>query len=166
MDIKQLSKIIPFHFRLWSGVGKSTQVWNRKVYDKYMVLWYIDARDAMDLLDEVCGENRARDHREISWNLYAWVGIYIQDKRVWRWDCWIESNTEKEKGEASDSFKRACVNWGIGRRLYTLPTMIITKDEAEKNRYNITEFVRSKFKVQLTEWYNSLQPKEDDVKKN
>jgi hypothetical protein len=42
--------------------------------------------------------------------------------------------------------------------------MIITKDEAEKNRYNITEFVRSKFKQQLTEWYNSLQPKKDDDK--
>jgi hypothetical protein len=150
MDIKQLSKIIPFHFRVWSGT---------KDKSKFTVLWYIDARDAMDLLDEVCWANRARDHKELSWNLYAWVWIYIEDRRVWRWDCWTESNNEKEKGEASDSFKRACVNWGIGRRLYTLPVMWITAQEAEDNKYRITEFVRSKFKVQLTEWYNSLQSK-------
>lgn len=154
MDIKQLSKIIPFHFRIWSGT---------KDKSKFTVLWYIDARDAMELLDEVCWpENWARDHKEIWWNLYAWVGIYMFDRRVYKRDCWIESNTEKEKGEASDSFKRACVNWGIGRRLYTLPVMWITAQEAQDNKYKITEFVRSKFKTQLTEWYNSLQPKKSE----
>lgn len=76
----------------------------------------------------------------------------------------MESNTEKEKGEASDSFKRAAVNWGIGRWLYSLPTMWITAQEKDDNKYRITEFVRSKFKVQLTEWYNSLQPKKEDDK--
>ncbi|NOW12590.1 hypothetical protein B0H35_000004 [Clostridium acetobutylicum] len=36
-------------------------------------------------------------------------------------DVGTESNTEKEKGQASDSFKRACFNFGIGRELYTSP---------------------------------------------
>ena len=52
---------------------------------------------------------------------------------VWKWDCGTESNTEKEKGEASDSFKRACVNWGIGRELYTAPQIWITCDDKEWN---------------------------------
>ena len=42
-------------------------------------------------------------------------------KWVWKSDCGTESNTEAQKGEASDSFKRACFNWGIGRELYTAP---------------------------------------------
>ena len=34
-------------------------------------------------------------------------------------DCGVESFAEKEKGEASDAFKRAGFNVGIGRELYT-----------------------------------------------
>lgn len=51
---------------------------------------------------------------------------------VWKADCGTESNTEKEKGESSDSFKRACFNWGIGRELYTSP-MVFIKTGTEKN---------------------------------
>jgi hypothetical protein len=40
----------------------------------------------------------------------------------------------KGKGEASDSFKRACFNLGIGRELYTAPFIWITPDKV-----NITE---------------------------
>ena len=51
------------------------------------------------------------------------VSIKLPDWPEWvsKSDCGSESNTEAEKGEASDSFKRACFNWGIGRELYTAP---------------------------------------------
>lgn len=166
MKLKDLSKIIPFKFRLWGGVGASKEVGGRKVYDKYFVLGYIDARDAMDLLDEVVGVgNRQRDHKEVAGNLYAGVGILIKWNRVWKRDCGTESNTEKEKGESSDSFKRACVNRGIGRFLYTLPNLTITAEEAKSHKFGITEFVREKHKETLKTWYNSLSPNLEEWKK-
>ena len=151
--MKELTKVIPFHFRLWNGVWKYEEVNNRKVYNKYSVLWYIDARDAMELLDEVVWPSRRqRDHKEIRWRNYCGVAI----DGVWKRDCGTESNTEQEKWEASDSFKRACVNWWIGRFLYTLPRLYLTKEEAQQNRYNITEFVRKKYKKELAQRHNNL----------
>lgn len=94
------------------------------------LLLYKDARCDMAILDETVGpENWQREHYECKGNLFCRVGIntnyhYINNNTpnwVYKADCGAESNTEKEKGEASDSFKRACVNWGIGRELYTAP---------------------------------------------
>lgn len=86
------------------------------------LLLYKNARVDMAILDETVGaENWQRDHKEIKGNLYCGIGIKCGNEWVWKWDCGTESNTEKEKGEASDSFKRAAVNWGIGRELYTGP---------------------------------------------
>lgn len=157
--IANLWDIIPFHFRLWSGVGSYEMRGKKKIYEKYMVLWYLDSRDVMKHLDECVGaENRSREHKDIWWVLFCGITINWTTKR----DCGTESNTEKEKWESSDSFKRAAVNRGIGRRLYSLPTMIITKEEATKNKHNLTNFIRTKFKTELTEWHNSLFPKKDD----
>lgn len=153
MDLKKLQKNVPFKFRLWNWIWEATQKGNRKIYEKYFVLGYIDARDCMELLDEVVGiGNWQRDHKEIDWKLYCGVWIFNDKDWVWKWDCWTESNTEKEKGESSDAFKRACVNWGIGRFLYTLPNLVITKTEADNNKYNITKFIFEKFKDKLKEY--------------
>jgi hypothetical protein len=84
------------------------------------LLLFKNARVDMNILDER-GLLWQRRHYECKGNLFCSVGIKIGDEWVWRDDCGSESNTEKEKGEASDSFKRACVNWGIGRELYTAP---------------------------------------------
>lgn len=87
-------------------------------------LLYKNARVDMAILDETVGEfNWQRDHKEVKGNLYCGIGIYDEKKSewIWKWDCGVESYTEKEKGEASDSFKRAGFNWGIGRELYTAP---------------------------------------------
>lgn len=92
--------------------------------DYFTLLLYKDARCDMNILDETVGcGNWQRDHKEVKGNLYGGVAIYDDGKKEWitKWDCGTESNTEKEKGEASDSFKRSCVNWGIGRELYTAP---------------------------------------------
>ena len=88
------------------------------------ILLYKDARCDMNILDETVGaENWQRRHELINGNLFCSVGIYCPQVGEWVWkqDVGTESYTEKEKGQASDSFKRACFNWGIGRELYTAP---------------------------------------------
>ena len=88
----------------------------------FVLLLYKNARCDMNILDETVGaENWQREHYECKGNLFCRVGIWSVDDWVWKADCGTESNTEKEKGESSDSFKRACFNWGIGRELYTAP---------------------------------------------
>lgn len=99
------------------------------------LLLYKDARADMDLLDETVGAmNWKREHlRE---NANCVVSIYDGEKNEWvsKEDTGTESFTEQEKGLASDSFKRACVNWGIGRELYTAPSIFIfPKKEMGKN---------------------------------
>ena len=91
------------------------------------VLLYKDARCDMRILDETVGaENWQRTHEVVNGNLFCNVGIWRPQPDglgdwIWKQDVGTESNTEAQKGEASDSFKRACVNWGIGRELYTAP---------------------------------------------
>ena len=91
-----------------------------------VALLYKDARVDQNILDETVGaESWQREHYEVKGNLFCRVGIKCGEEWVWKSDCGTESNTEKEKGEASDSFKRACFNWGIGRELYTSPFIFI-----------------------------------------
>lgn len=113
-----------------------------------ILLLYKTARADMSILDETVGaENWQREHYECKGNLFCRVGInvnagftthiddnenvYLTPLWVWKSDCGVESNTEKEKGEASDSFKRACFNWGIGRELYTSPFVWIPKEKCK-----------------------------------
>lgn len=98
--------------------------------DWLILLLYKDARVDMNILDETLGStNWQRDHKELKGNIYCGVSIWDTEKKQWitKWDAGAESYTEKEKGEASDSFKRACVNLGIGRELYTTPTIFIPR---------------------------------------
>lgn len=103
------------------------------------LLLYKNARVDMAILDETVGaENWQREHYECKGNLFCRVGINVNVGEsevcptwVWKSDCGAESNTEAEKGEASDSFKRACVNWGIGRELYTAPFIWIPSDKCK-----------------------------------
>lgn len=166
MNLKDLQRELPFKFRIWSWSGDYTVENGKKIYKNYIVLGYIDSRDAMNLLDEVVWpENRQRDHKEIKWNLYAGVGIKINNDRVWKWDCGVESNTEAEKWESSDSFKRACVNRWIWRFLYDLPVLRITKDEATKNAFKLTEFVKTKFAKELEPRFPKPEFTEDVLEK-
>lgn len=104
---------------------------------KKAILLYKDARADMDRLDEEFPNNGwQRDHKDVHGVSYCGVGIWDDDKRcwVWRWDAGEKSQTSPEKGEASDAFKRACVNWGIGRELYTAPQMWV---DASINCYDL-----------------------------
>lgn len=88
------------------------------------ILLYKDARVDMNILDETVGTiNWQRSHQLIGDRLYCTVSIWDATKSAWisKQDVGTESYTEKEKGQASDSFKRACFNLGIGRELYTAP---------------------------------------------
>lgn len=92
------------------------------------LLLYKDARCDQNILDEVVGPfNWKREH--IRDNKNCIVSIWDKEKGQWigKEDTGTESNTEREKGLASDSFKRACFNWGIGRELYTAPFIWIEK---------------------------------------
>lgn len=94
------------------------------------LLLYKDARCDQNILDETVGAmNWQRHHcRE---NANCIVSIWDEDKKQWieKEDTGTESFTEAEKGLASDSFKRACFNWGIGRELYTAPNMFVLKKD-------------------------------------
>lgn len=110
------------------------------------LLLYKDARVDMDILDETVGPtNWKREHCRDNANCV--VSIWDEEKGQWvpKEDTGTESRTEAEKGLASDSFKRACVNWGIGRELYTSPFVWVTEDYFERNAKGQ---IKTRFKVQ------------------
>ena len=90
------------------------------------LLLYKDARVDMNVLDETVGSMNWQKHYSRE-NANCTVAIWDSEKNQWveKEDTGTESNTEAEKGLASDSFKRACFNWGIGRELYTAPSIFI-----------------------------------------
>ena len=102
------------------------------------VLLYKDARVDQKILDEVFGAFAwKRTHQSIDGNLYCTVEIFDKENQIWvaKQDVGTTGYTEKEKSQASDSFKRACFNWGIGRELYSAPFIWVsaTKTEIRKN---------------------------------
>ena len=88
------------------------------------LLLFKDARVDQKILDETFTPfGWKRSHQVIDGNLYCTVEIWDGEKKQWiaKQDVGTMSYSEKEKGQASDSFKRACFNWGVGRELYTAP---------------------------------------------
>lgn len=101
------------------------------------LLLYKNARVDMAILDELFTPfGWTRRHEVVNGNMYCTVSVYDKENGQWvsKQDCGTESNTEAEKGEASDSFKRACVNWGIGRELYTAPDILISCELDDKGK--------------------------------
>ena len=112
--------------------AKVKAVYNSSV----MLLIYKDARVDMSILDETYGaENWACSYREVKGNLFCTISVWDKEKNMWvsKEDVGVESMTEGEKGEASDSFKRAGTKWGIGRELYTSPRIFVNLDTSELN---------------------------------
>lgn len=98
------------------------------------LLLYKDARCDQNILDETVGPmNWQRHHNRDNANCV--VSIWDEQKQQWieKEDVGTESRTEREKGLASDSFKRACFNWGIGRELYTAPYIFVRADKCNIN---------------------------------
>lgn len=114
----------------------------------FSLLLYKNARVDMDVLDETVGPlNWQRKHSRENANCI--VSIYDEDKKIWveKEDTGTESFTEKEKGLASDSFKRACFNWGIGRELYTSPFIWISDGKYIKKNKEGKLALTDKFSV-------------------
>ena len=128
------------------------------------ILAYKDARVDMKRLDEVCSPNGwQRDHKELKGNIYCGVGIKAGEDWIWKWDCGSESFTEKEKGESSDSFKRACFNWGIGIELYSYPVIQVKLNQDEFTLQN--DKAKQTWNLKLKEWKWILKSKNNKIER-
>lgn len=117
------------------------------------LLLYKDARVDMTLLDEEFGIlGWQREHSFKDGKNYCKVSVFDKEHNVWvvKEDIGTPSNTEADKGQASDAFKRACVNLGIGRELYTSPKLVVelgdkeyyaTKDGKGNDVYRASTFI-------------------------
>lgn len=125
MDLKELTK--PLEIK---DIDFRIQSINKGWYAT--ILAYKDARVDMNRLDDVVWAWLwKREHFDN--NTRCRVSVYNTDIKEWvnKEDIWTASMTEKEKWLASDSFKRACFNWGIGRELYDYPVIQVKLDSTE-----------------------------------
>ena len=147
MNLKELSRPLTIE-----DIDFRVQSINAKGYAT--ILAYKDARVDMQRLDQAVGPmNWQRKHELIDGKLFCHVGIYNPDTSQWTWksDVGTESMTEATKGESSDSFKRACFNWGIGRELYDYP--IISIPLVLDSEYEVVSGkARQKWGLRLRDW--------------
>lgn len=125
MDLNKLREPLPI-----TAIDFRVQSVNKGGYA--IILAYKDARVDMQRLDDAIGAlNWKREHSNDNAN--CTVSIWNEETKQWisKEDTGTESNTEKQKGLASDSFKRACFNWGIGRELYDYPIIQIKLNDNE-----------------------------------
>ena len=151
IDFKKLSK--PLYI---SSIDFRVQSINKGWYAT--ILAYKDARVDMNRLDEVCWvENWKREHTRDNKN--CTVSIWDASKQVWvlKEDTWTESNTEEEKGLASDSFKRACFNWWIGRELYDYPVIQIKLNSDEFEIKNEKAYATWNLKIKEWKWFSQFE---------
>lgn len=117
------------------------------------ILAYKDARVDMHRLNEVFGVGYwQRKHERIDGKEFCSVGVWNDDVKQWAWvqDCGTESNTEAQKGQSSDAFKRACFNLGIGIELYDYPVIQIKLHPNEVD--NTGQRPRASWNLKLKEW--------------
>ena len=134
MDFEKLSAPFPptlIHWRVGSTTGDKT---------KGMALAYLDARDVMDRLDDVCGPEGWQDrYKHANGKTWCEIGVKVQPdltkisadgftntipgEWVWKSDGAGDTDFEGDKGAFSSAFKRAAVRWGIGRYLYDVPSI-------------------------------------------
>lgn len=149
-NLKELKRVIPYQWRVQSF---------SKNKPSCACVAFIDARDVMNLLDEVVGaENWQDDYRVIHDQMFAGIGIFINNQWVWKWDTGTESQTEREKGIVSDSFKRAAVKWGVGRFLYDLDIKYVDANEVKtQSNYPYPVDKQGKRIFDITTYINNLK---------
>lgn len=127
IDFQKLRAPFPADAVSWR-VGSMT-----KDKTKGMALAFIDARDVMDRLDEVCGpENWQCRYSHANGKTVCDLGIKYDAEFIWKADGAGDSDVEAEKGALSDAFKRAAVRHGIGRYLYTIASPWVEVDEYKR----------------------------------
>ena len=115
------------------------------------LLLFKDARVDQKILDETFSPfGWKRSHQSIDGNLYCTVEVWDSEKEQWiaKQDVGAMSYSEKEKGQASDSFKRACFNWGIGRELYTAPFIWVPAAKTDIQKKGDRYITKDSFSVQ------------------
>ena len=142
MDIKSLSAPLPI-----SAVEFRVQSINNGGYAT--LLAYKNARVDMQRLDDAVGPLMWK-RRHCMNNHNCVVSIYDAETAQWidKEDTGSESSAEAAKGLASDSFKRACTNWGIGRELYNYPNISILLNDDEWSK----ETKKATWKLQIKHW--------------
>ena len=144
MNVKDLSLPIPIH-----SIDFRIQSINKGGYAT--ILAYKDARVDINRLNSVCGAlGWQRQHTRENHNCI--VSVWDADHQHWvsKEDTGTESNTEQQKGLASDSFKRACFNWGIGIELYDYPLIQIKLKDNEWKMFN--DRPKQTWDLKLKEW--------------
>lgn len=113
---------------------------------KATYLLYKTARTDVALLTEAYGNRWKNSYESIDGKLYCTISVYDEELKEWvsRSNIGTESNIEKEKGEASDAFKRAGFLWGIGSELYTAPEIKvdITENDKFNGKCNLKLFIK------------------------
>lgn len=144
MELKDLSKpltVDQIEFRIQS-INKGGYA---------TILAYKDARCDMQRLDDVCTPLYwKREHSRDNHN--CTVSIYNEKTSQWvgKEDTGTESMSEAQKGLASDSFKRSCFNWGIGRELYDYPEV---KIQLNQNEFKVEgNKAKQTWELKLREW--------------
>ena len=127
--LTELKKTIDFKWRVQSTFPKAAPT-------HAIMIPYVDARDVQERLDKVIGASGwQNDFKSVGDRLMGGIGILINNEWVWKWDRGMPSQTEKEKGEASDAFKRAAVQWGINRDAYSVGTIKLSVKEYNGKYY-------------------------------
>jgi len=168
INLKDLQEKLPYKWRVQSFSEYKPEC---------SCVAYVDSRDVQNLLDKVVWpENWQDEYYQVKNTMLCKIGIKIGDEWVWKWDGGTETDIESEKGELSDSFKRAAVKWGVGRFLYDLDIVKIpaneVKDKVKKNYpypvdkngkriWDITEYINNLNSKPLIDWNNA--PIRDDV---
>ena len=132
MNVNDLSKEFPRESVNWRVQGTP---YERNGKFAAMALAYIDARDVMDRLDDVCGPENWQDKYTVCANglIICQIGVRVSDDWVWKSDGAGETQVEGKKGGMSDALKRAAVKWGVGRYLYRLDSPWVDCEVAQKN---------------------------------
>lgn len=151
IDLKQLQEIIPFKWRVQSTYD------DNKGGGTCKMIAYVDSRDVQTKLDDVCGiGNWQSKFYDVKGTLFCSIGILINGEWVWKSDAGSKSRVEAEKGEASDAFKRAGVQWGINRDAYKVEILSIKGRKYNNKIYPVGEdgkFLKGK---ELNDYCNSL----------
>lgn len=151
MNLQGLKKQMPFQWVITS-ISKDEK--------KACLCAYIDARDVMNLLDEVVGAENWQDkyyHQGV--NTYCEIGIKIGNEWVWKSDTGSigSMNIEPEKSLASDSFKRSAVKWGVGRFLYSIAPIWLNYDKSSKRVYDNVNFSATQYeKEKINKYCNDM----------
>lgn len=132
-----------------------------KMFDKGpkgLIANYIDARAVMERLDEVVGRPYwQREYQEVCGYVVCRIGIYVQTIEQWSWKSDIGHETDREpgKGAASDSFKRAAVNWGIGRFLHYIEAAWVSGYTDSRDRFYFDDNALETYRNRLANYLKS-----------